>query len=90
MNNGARAGMELVTSILGGAGIGWALDNWLHTKPWLMIVCLFVGLAAGFRSVYKISQDLAVRGGSAALQKAQKTGTKPPEFNEQDLNEDDD
>ncbi len=79
MNAGAQAGLELVTSIIAGALIGWGLDSWLGTKPWLLILFLFLGVGAGFMSVYRINNKLDASVGFAALQKAQKTATKPPE-----------
>ncbi len=88
MNAGARAGLELVTSIVAGAVIGWALDNWLGTKPWMLIAFLFLGVGAGFMSVYRITNNLGSSVGFAALQKAQKTATKPPETTNTDEDED--
>lgn len=79
INSGARAGMELVTSIVAGALIGYGLDTWLGTKPWMLILFLFLGVGAGFMSVYRISSNLAVHKGSPALQKAEKNATKPPQ-----------
>jgi ATP synthase protein I len=35
-----------------GAGLGWWLDRTFDTKPWLMIVFLLFGVAAGFKGVY--------------------------------------
>ncbi len=84
MNNGARAGLELVSAILAGGAIGWGLDNWLHTRPWMMILFLFLGIATGFRSVYRITNNLGAPNGSAALQKARKTATKPPISDDED------
>ena len=41
-------GMLLVLSTLIGGGIGYALDRWLGTSPWLLIVFLCLGMVAGF------------------------------------------
>jgi ATP synthase protein I len=79
INSGARAGMELVTSIIAGTLIGYGLDRWLGTKPWMLILFLFLGVGTGFWSVYRISNNLGSAVGFAALQKAQKTATKPPQ-----------
>jgi ATP synthase protein I len=40
-------------------GIGYYLDRWLGTGPWLMIVWIGLGFAAGVRSLYRA----AVRSG---------------------------
>ena len=33
--------------------LGWWLDKRLGTSPWLLLVLVFVGAAAGFYSVYR-------------------------------------
>lgn len=53
-----RIGVELVTTVLVGVGIGWALDTWLGTAPWLMVVFIFLGGAAGVMNVYRVVQGL--------------------------------
>lgn len=34
-----------------GWGIGYWLDGWLGTQPWLMLVFLLLGVAAGFKAL---------------------------------------
>lgn len=53
-----RFGIELVAAVLVGVGIGIALDMWLGTRPWLMILFLFLGGAAGVMNVYRTAQGL--------------------------------
>ncbi len=48
-----RISLELVVAVVVGAGIGWALDRWLGTAPWGMIVLFFLGVAAGMVNVYR-------------------------------------
>jgi ATP synthase protein I len=36
-----------VTATVVSTGIGWALDTWLGTTPWLMLLMLVLGGAAG-------------------------------------------
>jgi ATP synthase protein I len=57
-----RVGVELVAGVAVGAGIGYALDRWLGTGPWLMIVFFFLGAAGGMMNVYRaaMGQGLAV------------------------------
>lgn len=43
----------LVGTIIVGGGIGYFADNWLHTKPWLMIVLGGLGFFAGVREVLR-------------------------------------
>ena len=50
---GFRLSTELVAGVLVGAFIGWALDKWLGTSPWGMIVFLLLGFAAGVLNVIR-------------------------------------
>lgn len=45
-------GLHLVSGIIVGGLIGYWLDRWLDTSPWLKIVFFALGVAAGFRNVY--------------------------------------
>ncbi|UCC66887.1 MAG: AtpZ/AtpI family protein [Deltaproteobacteria bacterium] len=49
-----------------GVGIGYYLDKWLGTEPWFLIIFLFFGIVAGFRSLYRALKRLERedRGGS--------------------------
>jgi len=38
-------GLEFSGSVIGGLVLGYYLDDWLGTKPWLMLVGTFGGLA---------------------------------------------
>ncbi|SKA79887.1 AtpZ/AtpI family protein [Desulfobaculum bizertense] len=46
-------GMQLVVSTFVGLGMGYYLDKWLGTKPWMLIIFLILGIAAGFKNVYE-------------------------------------
>lgn len=46
-------GLEMAISVVVGLGIGYYLDRWLGTAPWLMILWLAFGFAAGVRSLYR-------------------------------------
>jgi ATP synthase protein I len=48
-----RIGTELVAGIAVGVGIGWLLDRWLGTKPWLMIAFFVLGAMAGMMNVFR-------------------------------------
>ena len=52
---GNRVLSYLIGGMLGGAVIGWALDRLLGTSPWLLLILLFLGTAAGFWSIIKLS-----------------------------------
>lgn len=54
---GNRVLAELVGGMAGGALIGWLLDRWLGTSPWLLLVLLFLGTASAFRNIIRISNQ---------------------------------
>ena len=50
---GFRIGIELVVAIGVATAVGWAIDHWLGTRPWGIIVLFFFGVAAGMLNVYR-------------------------------------
>jgi ATP synthase protein I len=54
---------NLVGAPAGGFIIGFVLDKWLGTKPWLMLVMLFAGFAVGIWNVIWISMTPPGKGG---------------------------
>jgi ATP synthase protein I len=50
---------QLVGGPLGGGVIGWLLDHWLGTAPWLMLTLLFLGFAGGMFNAFRISNKQA-------------------------------
>jgi ATP synthase protein I len=52
---GMRVVTELLAGVLGGLIVGWFLDRWLGTSPWLLITLLVLGVAAAFRNVWKLA-----------------------------------
>jgi ATP synthase protein I len=49
----ARVGVELAVTIVVGILLGYGLDRWLSTRPWLMLVGMVLGTVAGFRNLYR-------------------------------------
>jgi ATP synthase protein I len=47
---------HLVGAPFGGFVVGFVLDKFLGTKPWLMLVMLFLGFGVGFMNVVRISK----------------------------------
>jgi ATP synthase protein I len=43
----------LVIAMLVGGGIGYFLDRWLHTRPWLMLFFGVIGFGTGIRDVLR-------------------------------------
>ena len=46
-------GLTLVISTVLGLWGGYALDQWLGTGPWLMLVGLLLGIASGFVNLFR-------------------------------------
>jgi len=66
-------GLEMALSVVIGTGIGYYLDRWLGTEPWLMIVWIGLGFAAGVRSLYRA----AVRSGKDLEREEEERRRKP-------------
>ncbi len=49
-------GIEMAVSVAVGGLFGWWLDEKLGTDPWLFLFWLLCGVAAGFRSLYKMAK----------------------------------
>lgn len=59
---GFRMATEFAIGPLVGAAIGWGLDLVFHTKPWMLIIWMMLGFAAGVMNVVrtvKAAQDTA-------------------------------
>ena len=48
---------NLIGAPAGGFIIGFVLDKWLGTKPWLMLLMLFAGFAVAIWNVIRISNS---------------------------------
>jgi ATP synthase protein I len=53
-----KLGTELVAAVGVGTIIGFILDNWFGTKPWLIIIFFFFGAAAGLYNVIKVANRM--------------------------------
>ena len=58
MGSAFKLGTELVSAVLVGTIIGFILDTWFGTKPWLIIVFFFLGSAAGILNVIKTAKKM--------------------------------
>jgi len=67
-------GLELAISVVLGLAIGYYLDKWLGTGPWMTVVWIGIGFAAGVRSLYRA----ALRSGKD-LEKEEEAKRKPGE-----------
>lgn len=55
-----RLGVELVTGLAVGGGIGWLLDQWLGTLPWFLLLFFFLGAAAGMMNVFRTAKEISL------------------------------
>ena len=47
----------LIGGPLGGGLLGWGLDSLFGTRPWIMLVMLFLGFGVGVRSILRIAKS---------------------------------
>ena len=62
-----QAGQLVLSNLIGapaGGIIGFLLDKWLGTQPWLLLIMLFLGFAGGFMNVIRISRTASGSGRS--------------------------
>ncbi len=48
----SSVGICMVASILIGMAMGYYLDRWLGTEPWLLLLFLGFGIVSGFRNIF--------------------------------------
>lgn len=53
------AAFSLFAAVVAGLGVGWLLDRWLRTSPWLLITGLVLGAAAGFYEFIRATSKLS-------------------------------
>ncbi len=58
MGNAFKLGTELVAAVVVGTIIGFILDSWFDTKPWLIIIFFFLGAAAGMLNVIRAANRM--------------------------------
>ena len=52
-------GLHLVSGPAVGFGIGYFLDGWLDTDPWMKVVFFLFGLIGGFKLVFEDARRIA-------------------------------
>ena len=77
---GTRHAFEIAATTLVGGGIGWMLDRWLETGPWMLLLFFLLGVAAGFWNLMKAvsNEAKAIReNGAESTGPALKDGSDP-------------
>ena len=58
MGTAFKLGTEFVAAVVVGTIIGFILDTWFDTKPWLMLIFFFLGSAAGMLNIMKAAKRM--------------------------------
>ena len=53
-----KLGTEFVAAVVVGTIIGFILDTWFDTKPWLIIIFFFLGAIAGMLNVIRTAKRM--------------------------------
>jgi ATP synthase protein I len=51
--------LSLALSIVSCLLVGWALDRWLETSPWLIVAGILVGTVAGFMQFIRLMSRIS-------------------------------
>jgi ATP synthase protein I len=49
------AGFSMFSCVLAGFIVGWALDKWLKTSPWMVVGGIVAGSAVGFYELVRLT-----------------------------------
>jgi ATP synthase protein I len=53
------AALSLFAAVIAGLILGWLMDRWLGTQPWLLVTGLVLGAAAGLYEFIRSSSKLS-------------------------------
>ena len=48
----SSVGISMVVATFIGLAMGYYLDKWLDTSPWLTLIFLVLGIISGFRNIF--------------------------------------
>ena len=54
----SAVGLEMGFSVAIGVVIGYYLDRYFQTRPWLTLIFLILGVVAGFRGLFSLMKDI--------------------------------
>ncbi len=52
----SSVGISMVASVLIGMAMGYYLDQWLGTAPWMLLIFLGFGIVSGFRNIFILTR----------------------------------
>jgi ATP synthase protein I len=81
MSFGLRAGSQFVSAVVVGGGLGWAIDRWLGTRPFAMLILMVLMFVAAMVNVWRSMSKAVDVATEAALasEKAAAAGDKATE-----------
>jgi len=51
-----QMGVTIIACLAVGLFLGWLLDRYLGTTPWLLLVFTFLGIGAAFKSIFDFAK----------------------------------
>ena len=54
----SQIGITIFVCVAIGIFLGWQLDRWLGTSPWLLIVFVLFGIAAAIKSIIEFAKKI--------------------------------
>src|SRR5277367_7076555 len=76
MNFGLRAGSQFVSAVVLGGGLGWAIDRWLGTKPFAMLILMVLMFIAAMANVWRSMSKAVDVATEAALASEKAAGAR--------------
>jgi len=71
----SSVGIAMVASSFIGLFIGYYLDKWLGTSPWMTLIWLGFGIASGFRNIFILARRALREEGQNEEQDQRKDGS---------------
>ena len=56
--NFSQIAITIIACVAVGIFLGWLLDRFLGTSPWLLLVFTFLGIAAAFKSIFEFAKKI--------------------------------
>ena len=53
--------LSIFFSVLSFLGVGWVLDGWLGTSPWLVVTGIVLGASIGFYQFIRLISRISVK-----------------------------
>lgn len=67
MGQGLRIAVDLVVGVAFGGFVGWWLDRYFGTAPWLMVLLIILGFTAGMMNVIRTARRMQAEAEASQL-----------------------